>query len=46
MKLDTVIAERKTKTIYRDGDCCIKVFNSTFSKADVNQGKNWYIAKG
>ena len=27
MKLDTVIAERKTKTIYRDGDRCIKVFN-------------------
>jgi len=35
MKLDTVIAERKTKTIYRDGDCCVKVFNSTFSKADI-----------
>ena len=35
MKLDTVIAERKTKTIYRDGDLCIKVFNSTFSKADI-----------
>ena len=35
MKLDTVIAERKTKTIYRDGDRCIKVFNSTFSKADI-----------
>ena len=35
MKLDNVIAERKTKTIYRDGDCCIKVFNSTYSKADI-----------
>lgn len=35
MKLDTVIAERKNKTIYRDGDRCIKVFNQDYSKADV-----------
>ncbi len=35
MKLDTVIAVRKNKTFYRDGDKCIKVFDETFSKADV-----------
>ncbi len=35
MKLDKVIAVRNTKTIYRDGDRCIKVFNEDFSKADV-----------
>ena len=35
MKLDTVIAERKNKTVYRDKDRCIKVFNSSYSKADV-----------
>ena len=35
MKLNNIIAERKTKTIYRDGDACIKVFNHSFSKADI-----------
>jgi tRNA A-37 threonylcarbamoyl transferase component Bud32 len=35
MKLDRVIAVRNTKTVYRDGDRCIKVFNENFSKADV-----------
>ena len=35
MKLDNVIATRKHKKIYRDGDLCIKVFDSEFSKADV-----------
>ena len=35
MNLDTVIAERKTKTIYRDGEKCVKVFNNNFSKADI-----------
>ena len=35
MKLDNVIAKRNNKTIYRDGDKCIKVFNQDFSKADV-----------
>lgn len=35
MKLDNVIAERKNKTIYRDGDKCIKVFNAEFSKSDI-----------
>ncbi len=35
MNLDKVIAVRKNKTIYRDGDKCIKVFNTEYSKADV-----------
>lgn len=35
MKLDRVIAVRNDKTIYRDGDRCIKVFNAEYSKADV-----------
>ncbi len=35
MKLDRVIAVRTTKTIYRDGDKAIKVFNEDFSKADI-----------
>ncbi len=35
MKLDRVIAVRNNKTIYRDGDKCIKVFNPDYSKSDV-----------
>ena len=35
MKLDNVIAVRNKKTIYRDGDKCIKVFDKDYSKADV-----------
>ena len=35
MKLDRVISVRNDKTIYRDADRCIKVFNSEYSKADV-----------
>lgn len=35
MKLDRVIAVRNAKTIYRDGDRCVKVFNENYSKADV-----------
>ena len=31
----TVIAQRKYKTIYRDGDTAVKVFNEEYSKADV-----------
>lgn len=33
--MDTVIAKRKNKVIYREGDRCIKVFDKDFSKADV-----------
>lgn len=35
MKLDRVIAVRNNKTIYRDGDRCVKVFHAQYSKADV-----------
>ena len=35
MNLENVIAQRKNKTIYRDGDKCIKVFDAEYSKADV-----------
>ena len=35
MNLDRVIAVRTSKTIYRDGAFCIKVFNREYSKADV-----------
>ena len=35
MKLDRIIAVRNNKTVYRDGDNCIKVFNQDFSKIDV-----------
>lgn len=35
MKLDRVIAVRNNKTIYRDGDRCIKVFSAEYSKSDV-----------
>ena len=35
MKLERLIAVRNTKSVYRDGDKCIKVFNENYSKADV-----------
>ena len=35
MNFDNVIAERKNKKIYVDGDRVYKVFNEDFSKADV-----------
>ncbi|MBQ1519433.1 MAG: phosphotransferase [Ruminococcus sp.] len=35
MKLDTIIAERINKKIYRDGDKVIKLFSKDYSKADV-----------
>ncbi len=35
MNLDRVIAVRNSKTVYRDGDKCIKVFSEDYSKADV-----------
>ncbi len=35
MNLDRVIAVRNNKTVYRDGDNCVKVFDSEFSKADI-----------
>ncbi len=35
MKLDKVVAVRTNKTVYRDGDLAIKVFDSDYSKSDV-----------
>ncbi len=35
MKLDRIIAVRNNKTVYRDGDKCIKVFDLNYSKTDV-----------
>ena len=35
MKLEHVIAKRKNKTIYRDGDNVVKVFDPTYLKTDV-----------
>ena len=32
MKLENVIAVRKNKVIYRDGENCIKLFNSLKEK--------------
>ena len=35
MNLDNIIARRERKTLYRDGDKTIKVFEDGYSKADV-----------
>ena len=35
METSSVIAIRKNKTVYRNGDKCIKVFDIGYSKADV-----------
>lgn len=35
MNLDRVIAVRNTKTVYRDGDRCIKVFDESYPKSAI-----------
>ena len=35
MNLERVIAVRTSKTVYRDGDRAIKLFDAGYSKADV-----------
>lgn len=35
MKLERVIAVRTSKTVYRDGETAVKVFDEDYSKADV-----------
>ena len=35
MTMERIIAVRNKKTIYRDGDKCIKVFHEDYSKADI-----------
>ena len=41
MNLNEIIAQRPDKTIYRDGDKCIKVFSEGYAKADIlNEAMN------
>ncbi len=35
MKPDQIVAVRASKTVYRDGDRAVKVFDASYSKADV-----------
>lgn len=35
MKPERIIAVRNHKTVYRDGDLCLKVFDESYSKADI-----------
>ena len=35
MKLDKVIAVRTSKTVYKDGDCAIKVFDADYKRSDI-----------
>lgn len=35
MKPENIIARRTNKTIFRDGDRCVKLFDEDFSKADI-----------
>ena len=35
MKFETILAERKNKVIYKDGDKTIKVFDESFPKSDI-----------
>lgn len=35
MKFDSVLAVRSSKTVYREGDRCVKVFDEGYSKQDV-----------
>ncbi len=41
MNLDRIIAVRNDKTVFRDGDNCIKMFNANYSKSDIlNEARN------
>lgn len=35
MNMDKVLSVRSTKTVYRDGDTCVKIFEEGYSKANV-----------
>lgn len=35
METKTIIAQRPNKTVYKDGNCAVKIFNEDFSKSDV-----------
>jgi len=44
MNLTNIIAKRPNKTVYRDGNLCIKLFNEEYSAADVlNEALNLSI---
>ena len=41
MHADRIIAVRNSKTVYREGERCLKVFNADYAKADVlNEAMN------
>ena len=41
MNLDRIIAVRNDKTIYHDGDRCVKSFNENYRKHDImNEARN------
>ncbi len=47
MNLDRIIAVRTNKTVYRDGENCVKVFDDDFSKVDVlNEALNQARVEG
>ena len=35
VKMENIVAKRENKTVYRDGNRCVKLFGKGFSKADV-----------
>jgi len=46
MKLDRVIAVRNSKTVFRDGEKCIKVFNHEYKKSEIlHEAMNHAIAE-
>ena len=41
MNLDRIIAVRNDKTVYHDGDRCVKMFNDNYAKHDIiNEARN------
>ena len=41
MNLDRIIAVRNDKTIFRDGEQCVKLFNANYSKSEIlNEARN------
>ena len=44
MKFEKVLAERKDKVIYKDGDKCIKVFDENYKKSDILLQENGLLS--
>ena len=45
MNLDRIIAVRNNKTVYRDGERCLKVFGEGYTKAEIlNEARNQELA--